>query len=194
MNGGQVSGEENANEVFVSVDVETAGPSPSRYSLLSIGACLVDDPARSFYIELKPVTDDFEQGALDVSGLSMEALREGGTDPEAALLAFEQWLAGEVPPGSRPIFTAFNVGFDWMFVNDYFHRYLGRNPFGHSALDIKAYFMGMAGSSWAATSMRHLAPRYLGDRQLSHNALDDAKDQAELFRGIQADALSRSSR
>ena len=27
-----------------------------------------------------------------------------------------------------------------MFVNDYFHRFLGRNPFGHAALDLKAFF------------------------------------------------------
>lgn len=181
----------SGQEVLVSVDVETAGPSPSRYSLLSIGACLVDDPARTFYVELKPVTADFEQTALDVSGLSMEALTAGGTAPAAAMLSFEQWLAREVPPGSLPVFTAFNVGFDWMFVHDYFHRYVGRNPFGHSALDIKAYYMGMAGSSWAGTSMRHLAPRYLGDRQLSHNALDDAVQQAKLFRAIRADGLSR---
>lgn len=29
-------------EVFVSVDIETAGPIPGEYSLLSIGACDVD--------------------------------------------------------------------------------------------------------------------------------------------------------
>lgn len=182
---------ESKREVFVSVDVETAGPAPSRHSLLSIGACLLDDPSRSFYVELKPVTDEFVQAALDVSGLSMERLASEGTEAEAALLLLEEWLAREVPAGHRPVFAAFNAGFDWMFVNDYFHRYLGRNPFGHTALDMKAYYMGMTGVSWSETSMRHLAPRYLGDRTLSHNALDDARDQAELFRGIRAEALSR---
>lgn len=30
-------------EIFISVDVETAGPIPGEFSLLSIGACDVDD-------------------------------------------------------------------------------------------------------------------------------------------------------
>ena len=82
---------------------------------------------------------------------------------------------------------AFNAGFDWMFIEDYFQRFLGRNPFGHSALDMKAYYMGKAGTSWAQTSMRFLSPRYLGGQPLSHNALGDARAQAELFRAIVAE-------
>jgi hypothetical protein len=74
-----------------------------------------------------------------------------------------------------------------MFVNDYFHRYLGRNPFGHAALDIKALYMGMAGVSWEETSMRHLAPRYVGGVGLTHNALQDAIDQARILEGILAE-------
>ena len=33
-------------EIFISVDVETAGPIPGEFSLLSIGACDVDDEFR----------------------------------------------------------------------------------------------------------------------------------------------------
>ena len=33
------------SEVFISVDVETAGPIPGEYSLLTIGACDVRDAA-----------------------------------------------------------------------------------------------------------------------------------------------------
>ena len=42
------------SETFISVDVETSGPYPERYSLLSIGACVVENPDEGFYIELKP--------------------------------------------------------------------------------------------------------------------------------------------
>jgi hypothetical protein len=38
-----------ALEAYVSVDVETAGPYPGQYSMLSIGACLVADRQRTFY-------------------------------------------------------------------------------------------------------------------------------------------------
>ena len=36
----------NGYDLFVSVDVETAGPIPGEYSLLAIGACLVDAPEK----------------------------------------------------------------------------------------------------------------------------------------------------
>ena len=35
-------------EIFVSVDVETAGPIPGEYSLLAIGACAVYEPHLTF--------------------------------------------------------------------------------------------------------------------------------------------------
>jgi hypothetical protein len=41
-----------------------------------------------------------------------------------------------------------------MFVNSYFHRFLGRNPFGHAALDMKAFFMGLTGVKWSETALQ----------------------------------------
>ncbi len=174
-------------EVFVSVDIETAGPNPVRYAMLSLGACLVDDPDGGFYVELQPDSAEFEPEALAVSGLSLERLALEGVGAATAMRQFEDWLIEHVPAGSRPVFTAFNAPFDWMFVDTYFQRYLGRNPFGHSALDIKAFAMGLTGSSWTGVSMRHLSPRYLDGRPLSHHALGDARDQAELFRALLAE-------
>jgi DNA polymerase III epsilon subunit-like protein len=94
---------------------------------------------------------------------------------------FEAWLASVTPRGNRPIFLAFNAPFDWMFVCDYFHRFLDRNPFGYAALDIKAFYMGFTGSSWAGTSMDALTARYPEIKSLNHHALDDAEDQADIF-------------
>lgn len=178
------------DEVFVSVDIETSGPNPRDYAMLSIGACLVDRPEHSFYIELVPTTDEALPDALAVSGLSVEELHRTGTQATDALLQLEEWL-GELP--GPPIFVAFNAAFDWMFIEDYFRRFLGRNPFGHAALDIKAYYMGLADSTWAQTSMRFLSPLYLDGQPLEHNALSDARDQAKLFRALQAEARSRRS-
>ena len=41
-------------EIYISVDVETSGPIPGEYSLLSIGARSVGHPEQNFYSELKP--------------------------------------------------------------------------------------------------------------------------------------------
>jgi len=169
------------SETYVSVDVETAGPNPSQYSLLSIGACLVLDPQRTFYVELQPVNDNALPDALAVSGLSLDELARRGRPPAEAMALFQAWLAAEIPPDQQPLLMAFNAPFDWMFVNDYFHRFLGRNPFGHTALDLKAFYMGLTGVRWSETGMRNVAARYLDERQLTHHALRDAQDQAELF-------------
>jgi DNA polymerase III epsilon subunit-like protein len=174
-------------EVYVSIDIEAAGPTPRSYAMLSLGACLVDDPDTGFYVELKPDSDQVDEAALAVSGLSMAELAANGTDPADAMAQFADWLARVVPADKRPVFTAFNAAVDWMFVDDYFRRYLGRNPFGASALDVKAYYMGQAGVTWARTSMRYLSPLYLSGRHLTHNALADARDQAELFRALRSD-------
>ena len=178
-------------ERFISVDVETAGPTPGQYAMLSIGACPVDDPDRGFYIELRPDRDAVVDSALAVSGLSMETLAAEATDPRQAMEEFAQWVRDVVPPQThRPVFVGFNAVFDWMFVNEYFVRYDVENPFGHGGLDIKSYYIGMMGSTWEQTSMRHLSPKYLAGRPLSHNALGDARDQAELFRRISEDAAA----
>ncbi|WP_395640758.1 exonuclease domain-containing protein [Pseudolysinimonas sp.] len=178
-------------ERFISVDVETAGPTPGDYAMISIGACPIDDPDRGFYIELKPDRDAVIPSALEVSGLSMETLAAEGTEPRQAMLEFAQWIRDVVPPQThRPVFVGFNAVFDWMFVNEYFVRYDVENPFGHGGLDIKSYYVGMMGSTWEETSMRHLSPKYLSGRPLSHNALGDARDQAELFRRISEDAAA----
>ncbi|MBI5653719.1 MAG: 3'-5' exonuclease [Chloroflexi bacterium] len=173
------------NECYISVDVETAGPNPSEYSLLSIGACFVADSTRAFYIELQPLTAHATTEALAVNHLSMRELAARGAPPAEAMRQFDAWLAANVPAHQQPIFVAFNAPFDWMFINDYFMRYLGRNPFGHTALDIKAYYMGAQRVTWAETRMREIVKRFQIDQPpLTHNALDDARDQARLFRHI----------
>jgi len=170
-----------SNETYICVDVETSGPIPAQYALLSLGACLVEDTAVTFYRELQPDRAGFLPEALAISGLSMDALQANGCDPREAMQAFADWIVRVVPPGNRPVFVALNAPFDWMFVHDYFLRYLSRDPFGHSALDIKAYYMGFLGVSWSETSMKQISAFLTQEKHLLHNALRDAQDQAEIF-------------
>ena len=168
-------------EAYISIDVETAGPIPSQYAMLSIGACTIGEPRHKFYVELKPDKDKFLSEALAISNLSMERLAGEGIEPKVAMLSFADWLKEVIPADRRPLFVAFNAPFDWMFVNEYFFNYVGHNPFGHAALDIKSYFMGQEGVPWSQTSMWNIGKHFLKKRQLSHHALQDAIDQAEIF-------------
>jgi ribonuclease T len=176
------------NEFFVSVDIETAGPNPSEYSLLAIGACTVAKPQKTFYVELKPVNMNYQPEALESCNLSLEKLAAEGVEPAESLHRFEIWVEEITPHGAKPIFVGFNAPFDWMFVNDYFHRFLKKNPFGHTTLDIKSYYMGLTKGSWKETTMRYVGARYLNQQTLIHHALSDAVDQAEIFRKMLAES------
>jgi ribonuclease T len=177
----------NEGEVFISVDVETAGPIPGEYSLLSIGACNVDRPARTFACELKPLNRNAVPEAIKVTGLSLDELEQRGLAPQDAMRQFDSWLQGEVAAeDSTLVFVGLNAPFDWSFVNYYFHRYLGRNPFGFTALDIKAYYMGVTGCRWSETRSSRMAVYLKPQRSADHQALSDALYQAELFRLIRA--------
>ncbi len=167
-------------ELFISVDVEASGPIPGEYSMLSLGAAVVGEITKNFYVELKPISEKFVAEALKVSQFSLEELQKTGADPAAAMKFFEDWIR-KVSDGKRPVFVAFNATFDWQFINYYFHRFLGRNPFGISGLDIKAYYMGKKSCSWGETAKRRFDTEFLSGRKHTHNARDDAIEQAEIM-------------
>ncbi|QDR30596.1 3'-5' exonuclease, partial [Pseudomonas aeruginosa] len=134
----------------------------------------------------RPVSDRYVPEALKVTGLSLERLRSDGLDPDEAMQRFKVWVEQVTPEGARAVFVGFNASFDWSFVNHYFHYFLGENPFGIAALDIKSMYFGAARSTWEQTRSSEIAqtvnPRKKGD----HDALHDALYQAELFRLIKA--------
>jgi DNA polymerase III epsilon subunit-like protein len=173
-----------SKQTYISVDVETAGPNPGLYSLLSIGACLVFKPQEQFYIEIQPVNTESTNEALEISQFDLVELQVSGHSPVEAMSLFNQWVESVTPKESQAVFVAFNAPFDWMFVNDYFHRYLGHNPFGYKALDIKAFYMGLSRVSWENTGWESVANICLGNLPLTHHALQDAKDQAKVFRKL----------
>jgi len=168
-------------EGYISVDIEAAGPIPGEFSMLSVGACFVYNLSNTFYAELKPINKNFHPEALKVAGFSLEELEQTGEMPDIAMRNFESWIKKSK---GRPVFVGFNATFDWQFINYYFVRFLGRNPFGISGLDIKAYYMGKFGKNWAETSKSKIPNFLKSGRQHTHNALDDAMEQAELFRNI----------
>jgi DNA polymerase III epsilon subunit-like protein len=172
-----------SREVFISVDVETSGPIPGEFSLISLGACEVYRPTQEFSCLVKPISMNCDPEALAVTGLSLERLLVDGLPPDAAMAQFAHWVSETCGDGA-PVFVGLNAGFDWSFVNYYFVRYHGFNPFGFAPLDIKAMYMGAKGCSWRDTRSSNMK-RVLGATSTgTHDALADAQFQAELFRLI----------
>ncbi len=171
------------SEIYFSVDVETSGPIPGEYSMLSLGACVVGNNDKNFYAELQPVSEKFIPQAMAVSKLSLQQLQIKGQPPANAMSAFATWItqmAGE----ARPVFVGFNASFDWAFVNWYFHKFLNQNPFGIGGIDIKAFYMGMAGVAWDQTRSSQLPSQFQPTGKQTHNALDDAQSQADIFKRL----------
>ena len=185
-------------EVYISVDVEAEGPVPGRYSLVSLGACvaavrasdgrveIIDPDRHTFYRELKPASEQWNAEALAVSGLTREYLAQHGAEPSVATREFVAWV-DEMAKGfdAKPVFAAYPLGFDWQFAYHYMLLYAGRSPFGHSAhFDMKTAYAVLARVGVRDASKRNMPPKLLGSRRHTHNALDDAKGQADLLAGI----------
>ena len=169
-----------SKELYISVDIETTGPIPGVYSMFQLGACVVSQPSERFFAELTLLNDNFVPEALEACRVTIDDLKKKGIEPSAAMENFTRWVK-QVSGSFKPVFVAFNATFDWMFVHWYFHKYLIENPFGISGLDIKAYYMGMMKCSWGETRSSRLDSRFHLFEAHTHNALDDAIEQAGIF-------------
>jgi DNA polymerase III epsilon subunit-like protein len=167
-------------ERYFSVDIESAGPIPGKYSMLSLGACVVGRPTASFYVELKPISLSFVPAAMEITGFDLKRLKKVGINPAKAMRDFASWV-GSMAGNKEAIFVGFNGCYDWQFVNWYFESFVGRNPFGIGGIDIKSYFMGLSGLSWSKTTSSRLPAKFQPNRPQTHNALDDALAQASIF-------------
>lgn len=157
---------------LVVVDVETDGPMPPDYSIVCFGAVIVEDGLfRSFYGRVRPISDKYIPEAISVSGVTREEHLKFD-DPVKVMANFNTWLLENA--GGRPIFITDNLAFDWQFINYYFHKFLGSNPFGYSGRRIGDLYSGMMkdmskGSKWKG----------LRKTKHTHNPVDDARGNAE---------------
>jgi hypothetical protein len=155
---------------FIMVDVETDGPIPGDYSMISFGAVLVDEQLdKTFYGQLKPISENFIPEALAVSRHSREETLKFD-EPAIVMTAFSKWI--ETNSKDRSIFISDNNGFDWMFICWYFHHFTGTNPLGHSSQNLGSLYKGIQKDVFA--NFKHLRKT-----KHTHHPVDDAKGNAE---------------
>lgn len=166
-------------ETYISVDIEVTGLIVGEDNIASIGACVVDNPSDNFYIEFKPFTKNFRAESVAVCKLDINYLEKNGVDIVYGLEKFKNWIYKH----QSPVFVGFPLSFDMGFVHQYFLKYLGKNPFGRTAagIDIKTFAMAVLGIDFKNTNKRDLKTYVKWGGNHSHNALDDAKEQAKLF-------------
>lgn len=138
--------------------------------MICFGAVVVEQGLeRSFYRQLKPISERFLQDALAVSGFSREETNEF-PDPAETMGDFAKWRSDLKT--DRLMFIADNNGFDWQFVNWYFHHFLGKNPFGFSSTNLGSLYKGLVNDTFK--NFKHLRKT-----RHTHHPVDDAKGNAE---------------
>ena len=166
--------------------------------MVALGACaaavrdrdgridVLDPDVHTFYRELRPISDRWDADALAVSRLTRAQLEAHGSDPGDAMRDFIRWIDGVVAAcRARPVFAAYPLAFDWQFTYYYLVAYAKRSPFGHSAhFDMKTAYAVLAGTAVRDAVKRKMPRGLLGSRPHTHNALDDAKGQADLLAAL----------
>ena len=184
-----------SSDLYISADIEADGPIPGPYSMLAFGLAVAggfdgevfsaaDATADTFYRELRPISEEVDQKALEVSGLDRNRLLREGDDPVAVMSEASAWVKERVGT-ARPVLVGYPVVFDWMFLHWYFVRFAGESPFGFSgALDIKTMYQQKAGVTLSRAGRGDLPEFLSSPRRHTHQALDDAIEQAEIFARI----------
>jgi hypothetical protein len=180
-----------AGEIYVSTDIEADGPIPGPYSMLSLGSAAFRGDKKliaTFTANLEilsgaaqhPKTMAWWQQFPD----AWRACRTDPRPPEEVMRGYIAWL--ETLPG-KPVFVGWPASWDFMWVYWYLIRFTGQRPFGESALDIRSYAMAMRRSEFWRTGKSYLPRRWFTEAGHTHVALDDAREQGELFSSMLAE-------
>jgi hypothetical protein len=172
-------------EIYVSTDVETDGPVAGKHSMLSIGSAA--------FTADKELLSTFSANLETLPGASADpktaawwltqpeawsACRRNPEPPEEAMTRYLGWLKSL--PG-KPVFVAYPTAFDFPFVYFYLNEFVGENPFGYSAIDIKTYSMALMRKPYRMCGKRSMPAEWLDPLPHVHVALDDAIEQGRLF-------------
>ncbi|MBK1667913.1 exonuclease [Rhodovibrio sodomensis] len=183
-------------DTYFSADVETDGPIPGPYSMLSFALVYAgqydgqtfEKPSKYdqiFYREIKPISENYEVEALNINQLDRERLQREGASPKDAMNDAWDWvmsLAGE----TKPVLAAYPVSFDWTWLYWYFIAFSDKgSPFGYSrCFDIKTAVSIKANLPFSSAGRSKLPDWLQPEREHTHFAVDDAIEQAEIFAKI----------
>lgn len=161
---------------WIVVDVEADGPIPPEFSMICFGAVVVDASLdTTFYGEVAPISDRTNLAAAAISGICRNK-HETFEAPEVVMARFAAWIRASSK--GRPVFVSDNPAFDWQWMNYYFHKYLGENPFGYSARRIGDLYCGLTKDVYSRW-------KHLRKTKHDHNPVNDAKGNAEALLAMQ---------
>ena len=183
-------------EYYVSVDIEADGPIPSQNSMISLGAAAFTSSGELldvFKVNLQPrpgAEQDPETMKWWAKHLpAWDSATVNALEPAVAMQVFQEWLDSLVQDAEEQVklvFVGYPVTYDFMFVYDYFIRYLGSCPFGFSGLDIKTLISAVSGLPYRESVKSSLPKKWARERpRHTHEADQDALEQGHIFLQLQ---------
>ncbi len=178
----------NAPQLYIDIDVEADGK-PGYGSLLSIGAVTPD--GETYYTELRPASDvyiDSQRKFCEEHGLERDRLKREGIPPKTAMQDFYNWTTLQADRhNKRPVFAAFNAGFDYGHIDLEFIKNTIKNPYGIAPFCLKSLAMAVQPYwDWRKTTKDNLPKEVLPEGDFTHHALEDAIYQQTIHFGLAA--------
>ena len=175
-------------ELFLSCDIETDGPIPGDYSMLSFGVVALDETGH--------VHDTFTENLMPLPGArqcpktmawwkgqpeAWEACMKSRKEPLYTLHAFVEWVE-DLKKTHAVTMVCMPAGFDYMFMYWYMIKFAGQSPLSFSCIDMKTYVMATQKLPYRASSKRNWPKRWKPKTaKHTHIALDDALEQGLTF-------------
>jgi hypothetical protein len=179
-------------ELYFSTDVETDGPIPGPHSMLSFAsACYTAEKQLlgTFSANLEPLEgtapDPKTLAWWQSQGAAWEAVQKDRRPASIVMPEYVTWMKSLCTQHrGNPVFVAYPVLFDAMFIYWYLIKFAGESPFSHSALDIKTMAMTVLKTTYRDSSKKNMPKEWFDDLPHTHVALDDAIEQGALFCNI----------
>jgi len=166
--------------------------------MLSLGACVastfdgqkfapknLDNADNHYYTVFQPCYDEYVPEALEVANIDRDWLIKNGNYPGVAMEDFARWINARTVNYYNPVFVAWPLSFDWTFVWWYFNYFDVKSPFGFSnCLDMKTMLHRYDNRVMKKTIKNELPKEFKSVKAHTHNALDDAIEQADIFNKI----------
>jgi len=160
---------------YVVISIETDGITPGLYSMIGLAAVSVRDKTKYFYENIRPITDNYNQEALDRLGLTRE-ITMTYKPAEEVIPKFCDWVKNLYV--DKPVIVSDNAAFVFHFVLYYCMVYNNSHfPFTFIPRSISDIYSGIVGDLRLSGIWRHWTKV---EKDLT--CLSDAKRIAESFR------------
>lgn len=167
---------------FLVIDLETTGDDPRRHEIIEIGALRVSSDLQAIHATYETkVRPEHPEIALP------EALAVNGYAPELwhDALPLREAMDRVLEIGKACVLAAYNVTFDWSFLQRAMHRFSLVDTLNYHRFDVfsLAYEYALR-KKLGRLDLQSLCDHFSIERPRPHRALADAKAALEVWRRI----------